>query len=438
MNKVTIDTNLILDDENILLKLKSKYEKIIVPLTVVKELDKLKHRPETSYSSRKAIKAVRKFMIDYPEVLEFYVNDSLMDDNDAKIIKAAELTDSTLATKDISMSILSDAKGIKTEVYDVVLNNIYKPYIYVRGEELHEHSVELNGDYFSFIQKYDNEYIDLYKYFNELLKKCGYRPNKKAWYFVFILDGGRQFVYAHNPLRNEFERIDNNHEYNEIKGSDFYLQALDHYQVCAIYALKNAPHAVITGKWGSGKSLLTTAYSMYKSVNKTFLTRPPIGINKKYDLGFMPGDTFEKMSDWLSGITSSLYFMYANTKNQNHGECTYDYVKDSIFRKKFEIIPINAIQGTSLLKNDMLLVDEIQLLDIDTMSMILSRPSKKGKLILMGDLNQTYSTIKPSESGLLKLLRILPHESVAYVELQNSYRSSILELADKLQDRTIC
>jgi predicted ribonuclease YlaK len=81
-------------------------------------------------------------------------------------------------------------------------------------------------------------------------------------------------------------------------------------------------------------------------------------------------------------------------------------------------------------------VDEAQLITIDYMSMILSRPSESGKLILLGDLKQTYGVVKPSESGLLKLLRSLPHRSIAYVELQNSYRSPLLEVADKLQDKT--
>jgi hypothetical protein len=78
-----------------------------------------------------------------------------------------------------------------------------------------------------------------------------------------------------------------------------------------------------------------------------------------------------------------------------------------VFEKKFEVLPLNSIQGLSLLENDLLLVDEIQLISVDYMSMILSRPSKNGKLILLGDLKQTYSIVKPSESGLLKLLRIL-------------------------------
>jgi PhoH-like ATPase len=98
---------------------------------------------------------------------------------------------------------------------------------------------------------------------------------------------------------------------------------------------------------------------------------------------------------------------------------------------------MNSIQGLSLLDNDVLMVDEIQLINISYLSMILSRPSKTGKLILMGDLKQTYNVVRPSESGLLKLLRVLPHKSLAYVELQNSYRSDILEVADMLQDKTI-
>jgi predicted ribonuclease YlaK len=69
--------------------------------------------------------------------------------------------------------------------------------------------------------------------------------------------------------------------------------------------------------------------------------------------------------------------------------------------------------------------------------MILSRPSETGRLILMGDIKQTYNIVKPSESGLLKLLRVLPHRSIALVNLKNSYRSELLEVADKLQDRTL-
>ena len=91
----------------------------------------------------------------------------------------------------------------------------------------------------------------------------------------------------------------------------------------------------------------------------------------------------------------------------------------------------------SLLEEDVLIVDETQLLDIDTLSMVLSRLSEGSKLILLGDLAQTYNVVRPSESGLLKLKRILPHRFIAHVDLKKSYRSELIELADKLQDKTI-
>jgi PhoH-like ATPase len=145
----------------------------------------------------------------------------------------------------------------------------------------------------------------------------------------------------------------------------------------------------------------------------------------------------DKMQDWLAGFMSALYYLYSNTRGQQKDGEGYDYVKDVLFKEKLEPLPMNSIQGLSLLDNDTLIVDEVQLIDVSYMSMILSRPSESGRLILLGDLAQTYDVVKPSESGLLKLLRVLPHKSIAYVDLKASYRSDILEVADLLQDKTI-
>lgn len=426
MRKIIIDTNLLIDDENILYKLVNKYDRVVVPVTVLKELDKLKFSPETSFSARKAINALKKFKSDYKDKIEFYVDSTLISSNDEKIIEAAKKTSSDIATKDISMSIIAEAMGLSVETYDVVLNNIFKPYIDLNIADV-EH-------FFDFIQHYSGKDYD-----NAMMafKDHGIKINKVGWVFIFIRDiNNKVTIYANNPEDRVLERIDNKPEFRNLSGNTV-LKAMDEYQVCAFYALKKAPNVLITGKWGSGKSLISSAYCV-ENKNKTFLTRAPVGLNKKYDLGFMPGDRISKMEDWVSGVISALYFLYANTRGQKDTKgSSYDHVKEDVFKEKFDVIPINSVQGLSLLKNDILLVDEVQLLDIDTMSMVLSRPSKDGKLIMLGDLNQTYSVVKPSESGLLKLLRILPSSSLAYVELKTSYRGSILELADKLQDKTI-
>jgi PhoH-like ATPase len=215
---------------------------------------------------------------------------------------------------------------------------------------------------------------------------------------------------------------------------------LDIYQVCAIYALKEAPNTLLCGSYGSGKSLLATAYSLSTNNKKTFISRPNIAVDKKFSLGFLPGQLDEKLTPWMGGILSALYFIFSDTRAQINKDVeynTYDFVKDTIFKKYFEMMPIETIQGISFMKDDILILDESQLCSISVFSTILSRFGKGSKLIATGDIKQMYDTIKPSESGLLKLLRLLPSEHMAYVELKNNYRSGLLYLADKLQNNDI-
>jgi len=428
---IIIDTNLLLDDSNVIYKLSKEYEKIVIPLTVLKELDDKKYDPTLSYSARNAILAIKQFKGEFPDKITFHIGEDEITGNDAKIIRAAVETGSNLATKDMSMSIQAEAQGLDTTLYDVVMNGLFEPYIYVHHEKLY-----VEEDVFAYGQMYAGEaYESVFKLFSMVTEK---ELNRDAWFFVFInVEMERPIIYANNPTDHIFDRIDNNALYLEVRLDSTTIKARDPYQNCALYALQVAPHCLITGCWGSGKTLLSVAHTLAHSNRKSFVTRPPIGLDRKYDLGFMPGKKEDKMMDWLAGFLSALYYIYGNSRGQAKDGASYDHIKDVMFRELFEILPMNAIQGLSLLDKDILLVDEVQLISVDYISMILSRPSETGKLILMGDLKQTYNVVKPSESGLLKLLRVLPHRSMAYVELQNSYRSDILEVADKLQDKTI-
>jgi len=437
-DKVVIDTNLLLDDSKILFKLTKKYRQIVIPITVLQELDKHKFKQGTSYSARQAIRALIDFKSKYRDRILFDISSidlNKLDTNDLKIIKCAKDSNSTLATKDMSMDIIAEALEVKTKLYDVVLNNIFNPYVYIEQYKLFNVNTEGVFGYGRYFEGAD--YNKVYNLFNTASDRPLIRD---SWFFVIInTPTSNPTVYAHNPIRKLFVKIDDEPTYRSIKGKKGeHIKARDIYQTCAIYALKEAQHVLITGKWGSGKTLLATAQSLANEDKKVFVTRAPIGLNSKYDIGFIPGDRVEKMQDWLGGFMSALYFLYGNTKGQvGEGNKGYDYVKEVLFREKLEPIAINSIQGLSLLDHDTLIVDEVQLITVDYISMILSRPSESGRLVLLGDLGQTYDVVKPSESGLLKLLRILPHRSIAYVDLQNSYRSDILEVAELLQDKTI-
>ena len=58
---VLIDTNLYLDDANIIFKLSQTNDKILIPMMVLKELDNKKYHRDLSYSARNAIQAILDF-----------------------------------------------------------------------------------------------------------------------------------------------------------------------------------------------------------------------------------------------------------------------------------------------------------------------------------------------------------------------------------------
>ena len=423
-NPVLIDTNLYLDDANIIFKLFDGKNKILIPKVVLRELDDKKYNRNLSYSARKAIQTILEFSAKHESSLIFDTDTYGNKAPDDEILAVAKKHKATVATKDICMSVTAKSLGLKAILYDTVLNNVFNPYIEI-------HMGDFPGELqFSYLPKYEN------KAYFRILNKLELDP--EAWWFLFIdVDKENKIVYANNPFEYCLDRIDNNPKYREIE-DDFKFKTKDIYQVCGLYALTNAPHVLITGKWGSGKTLMATAHALATNEKKSFITRAPVGINSKYDIGFLPGNIEDKLVNWMQGFTSSLYYLYANTKyDRDHNGNFYDYVKDSIFNEKFEIMPMNSIQGLSLLKGDMLIVDEVQLVTVDYLSMILSRPSEGGRLVLLGDISQTYDVVKPAESGLLKLLRVMPHKYLAHIELKNSYRSPLIEVADKLQDKSI-
>jgi len=440
-DKVVIDTNLLLDDSKILFKLTKKYKQIVIPLTVLKELDKHKFKQETAFSARQAIRALIDFKENYRDRIIFDVGNLDIendDTNDAKIIRCAKEYEAVLATKDMSMDIIAESLNVKTKLYDVVLNNIFNPYLYIEQTELFSENGEGTFGYGRLFDGY--EYEDMFELFERASKRT---MAHDSWFFVIInTPTENPTVYAHNPLKKIFQKIDDDPNYRKLNISKgISLKALDIYQTCAIYAMVEAPNVLICGSYGSGKSLLSTAYALAYGDKKTFITRPNITVDSRFKLGFLPGTIGDKLEPWMAGVISGLYNLFSNTRSQKsdkfEDKSDYDFVKEIVFKKYFEMMSLETIQGMSFMEGDLLLLDETQLCSIAILATILSRFGKGSKLIAIGDIKQVYGVIPPSENGLLKLLRLLPNKSMAYVELKNNYRSDLLDLANELQDKTL-
>ncbi len=80
-----------------------------------------------------------------------------------------------------------------------------------------------------------------------------------------------------------------------------------------------------------------------------------------------------------------------------------------------------------------LIVDEYQLLDTNTLKLVLSRIAQGAKVVLVGDTaGQTYG-INRSNEGFKTLYKYLGKERVmSYIRLENIYRGELSEFVDKV------
>jgi predicted ribonuclease YlaK len=412
-----IDTNVFIDHPDIL----SDYPNVILSIVVLKELDELKYKDNIGYSARSAIRSIRKFVSEAePKSFIFDTNMDNSMNHDMNIIMCAQQHKATLATKDVSMTLLAESFSVEVEMIVDKPIGEFSPYIIDEDCEFPFSSYNLEGQQLQdFIQYIKNK-------FDKDIKEWGYYLTDKD-------------IFCYNPKKEILECISKTKEYCALQvdeGVEF--KPKDRFQKAAVYSILNADATLLVGGWGVGKSIISTACALnIAQGKKVFILRPTVS-SKRYDVGFLPGDKKEKLYQYFSGFLSALASLYGDTRTQISGEkdgkkVSYDYVKEDLCHDKFEFLTMPELHGLSIQSGDIIMVDEAQLLDVEYMALLISRIGDGAKLILMGDMKQTINLIKNYESGMNKLLNVLPHESISVVELKEVYRNKKLcELADKL------
>lgn len=406
MQKITLDTNILLETPDILDDPEARY---VVPWVVLKELDGLKrHRQELGFATREAIRAIHR-NIDTLEIdMEGYVPST----NDDHIIDSALRNGKVLYTEDVAMTVLAQHRGVE------VKNPLTQERIEADYRGFLEVSID-DGDDEALGEFYQNRTYPA-KTLQRLIVGEENIPHPNEFLILRHQDvvGG----YQYNPETELFER-----RYlsgGKLKLKNYTLDPMDIYQTLAICSSINLNTAltVIDGPVGSGKSLLALAAALYlvekNQLKKIYITRPPVGIDDKYDIGFLPGSADEKLAPWIGGVISNLSYLYGEGAK-------------SVFESNFEHFPVNTAQGYSIHKS-VLIVDEAQLLSTNVMKQIISRVADGSKLILLGDNAQTYNIVSRTEMGFERLKKLLPTQSVEYIRLQKIYRGKLAELSINL------
>ena len=205
------------------------------------------------------------------------------------------------------------------------------------------------------------------------------------------------------------------------------LKSKDIYQSCAIDSLMNCTITAITGKAGSGKSLLALMSAMYLiekgKYDRIVVMFNPTKTRGASDMGFYGGDFIDKAMQNSIGqiLTTKFGDRYA--------------VDLLLSQNKLKLVSMADCRGMEISDSEILWITESQNTSIDLIKLCLSRVSSGAKVFIEGDyLSQVDSNaFDGNNNGLKRMIDVFKgHEEFGYVQLQNIWRSKISQLCELL------
>lgn len=354
---------------------------VVIPMEVLEEIDTLKTRND---SVGNAARYINRFldkmrdkgslkdgvMLENGQSLSVQVKsdlsilpESMVDTNDNRIISVAaklqkEGRTVVLISRDINVRVKCDSLGIASENYHKEKAVINRRGAYTGVSVLYFSPEEIE----SFYEEKEIEYESDVLFPNEFL----------------VLKGGRQSALAtyNNGIIKPL--VHTNKKGFNIQG----IMPRNKEQAFALESLldPNIHMATLTGRAGSGKTLMATAAAIHLLdqglYEKIVISRPVQSLSG--DIGYLPGNKFEKMEPWIQPIVDNLKFVF---KNGEH------YFRIMMDKGIIEVEALSYVRGRSL-PNTIFILDEAQNISYKEAKAVITRMGENSKLILLGDLEQ--------------------------------------------------
>ncbi len=189
------------------------------------------------------------------------------------------------------------------------------------------------------------------------------------------------------------------------------------------------PLVTLTGKAGTGKTLLTLAAGLMKiedehKYKKLLIARPVVPMGK--DIGYLPGEKDEKLRPWMQPIYDNLEYLF-DTKKPG------DIDKILAGLGSIQVEALTYIRGRSI-PGQFIIIDEAQNLSKHEVKTIVSRVGEGSKIVLLGDPEQIdHPYLDASSNGLTYVVERFKQEQISgHITLERGERSHLAQLAADL------
>ncbi|MFO0963787.1 MAG: PhoH family protein [Phycisphaerales bacterium] len=448
-----LDTNVLLHNPQSIFKFEE--HEVVIPLTVIEELDKFKkNNDETGRNSRQVIRSLDKLRsfghlfqgvvwneqggmirIDRatPAQGDFALELNVADNRILSV--AAKLHAQGLRTifisKDINARVKCDALGIPSEDFEA--DRVDADWLYTGYCTMQVPTETIDSLY----QERQLPRASL----EGVLGHCADGETTTAEQLV-----PNQFVIladAADPGHTGLARVlGNTGHLIPVTGPRkpvYGVMARNVQQTMALDLLLDDDVKLVTliGPAGTGKTLLAIAAGMQKvlkeeRLDKLLVARPIMPLGR--DIGYLPGDKDEKLSMWMQPIFDNVSYLLSTRSSGGHNEAesrTAEQRMDQLMATgKLVMEPLTYIRGRSI-PHQFMIVDEAQNLSPHEIKTIVSRVGDGTKIVMCGDIGQIDNPyLDAASNGLAHAIERMKGQAIAgHVTLSKTERSELASLA---------
>ena len=189
----------------------------------------------------------------------------------------------------------------------------------------------------------------------------------------------------------------------------------------------------LDGRAGTGKTLLAIAAGLEQVVEqrryeRLAVYRPLVPVGRA-DVGYLPGGLDEKLDPWMSAIHDAIVALSEHGSSNDAGRL----VDELTARGQLSLESVTFLRGRSL-QRQLVVIDEAQNLEPTTLKTILTRVGHGTKVIFTGDTSQIDAPyLGESNNALAVLTNSFAGQSCfGHITLTSCERSDVASLAAEL------